>query len=199
MTDAYADALIDLVDGEASTPFATAVLRSNRAKGPFSDALHAGATNLLRKALVALMKGDEARTEALVARVAALPFDDHEGVYPGLSMASFLVFETVVNEFEASDEGEEYWLDAALTARASSDPAGAEMLSLALDVVRKDYEVTPHEMRRINAAVGADVPDDRDIEARLGDDRSAHARAIMSALRANHAYLEAIVAALPED
>src|SRR5690625_7290895 len=52
-----------------------------------SQAAQDAAENLLDKAINGLLSGDSERAEKFIARAAAIPFDEHEQVWPGPMMA----------------------------------------------------------------------------------------------------------------
>lgn len=58
-----------------------------RALAPMSQAAQDAAENLLDKAINGLLSGDSERAEKFIARAAAIPFDEHEQVWPGPMMA----------------------------------------------------------------------------------------------------------------
>ncbi len=152
-------------------------MASNRALAPISRGLWAGAENLLVKAMRALRAGDQERATALVRRAVALPFDDHEGARPGAMAAQTLLFGALVDALEDYDEGDERWLDPALTLLGSDEAARVD-LRRALAAIAQDYDISPAERRRIRAAVadGPEAPElhdeltltDAEMQARIG-------------------------------
>ncbi|MDQ6715752.1 MAG: hypothetical protein M3Z83_06565 [Actinomycetota bacterium] len=148
------------LDDEMARPLGLAQLASNHALAPISRGLWAGAENLLVKAMRAMRAmraGDEDRAEALVRRAVALPFDDHEGAPPVAIAAQTLLFEALVDALEDCDEGDQWWLDPALTLLGPDEAARVD-LRRALVAIAQDFDISPAERRRIHAAV-ADVPE----------------------------------------
>lgn len=70
------------------------------------------AGNLFDKVVHALRQGDEARARRMAAQVAARPFDEHEGLWPGPQAAHYALFELVTDTVEDWPEDDQTWLDA---------------------------------------------------------------------------------------
>lgn len=180
----------ELVRADHPSPLSTARFVSNRTLEPVSDALLDGARNLLEKAYRDLERGDLERAAALVDRAVALPFDDHEQAYPALLAGFGLLFGAVVEALEDCDDDDHTWLDAATAVIDGLGP-DAVVLGAVLLTVLHDFDVTPAESRRIVRAVSGTTAADEFREA-LGDDRSAHRREVLNALRATVAYERAL-------
>lgn len=82
-----------------------------------------GAETLVRKAVVALEKGDRERAEMFAAMAAGRPYGEFEGVWPGPWMARFVLYQVVSDVVEHWPEDDHGWVDvlsevaAALTGR----------------------------------------------------------------------------------
>lgn len=116
-----------------------------------------GARNLVTKAVDALERGDAAKADRLMARAAALPWDDHENAFPGVLAGQLLLYTEVDDAWEDCLVGDETWLDAALTVLDRVSGTGREALAAtirSIAVENVDDLLTSHEQHRIHAAVG---------------------------------------------
>ncbi|GAA1709510.1 MULTISPECIES: hypothetical protein [Dietzia] len=95
------------------TAFGTNPMAPTAPLGPFSQAAMQAAENLLVKALDRMGSGEQDAAERLMGRAAEIPFDDHEGVWPGPEVAADLLYNLIADhsellaEFEFDDEGNE--------------------------------------------------------------------------------------------
>jgi len=167
--------------------FAALIRESAPQAGDRSMARLTGAENLLAKAMVALAAGDGDRAEKLIRRTAEMAYDEHEEDWPGISGASLLVHDLVVDEFEASEFGDSRWLEVALDVHGRADgPARAELASTIHGFAAPDDpDVSRAERRRIqqevgNAPISADLGHDPELtlEQRLVIIRSLVAAAV---------------------
>lgn len=62
------------------------------ALAPLSQAARDAAENLLDKAVDKIEAGDAERADRLISRAAAIPFDEHENIWPGPMMADQMLF-----------------------------------------------------------------------------------------------------------
>ena len=112
----------------------------------------AGAGNLFDKAVRALADGDGERARRLVARCLSLPYDEHEQAVPALWAARLRVYTLVANALEASDEGDQSWLDRIEKVLDDSDGWQHDILAYAVGEVGYSADFTgasPGEVRRI--------------------------------------------------
>lgn len=118
-----------------------------------------GATNLLHKAMTALETGDAERVDQLVARVAAMDYDDREWCFVGVRAATQLVHDEVYDAYQECDEDDSSWLDAALAAWDRVTGPGRDQLASSINgyVLQDFFDLPRPETRRIRAAVG-DAP-----------------------------------------
>lgn len=175
----------------ANRPFGDTESVSGRALHQFSQAQQAAAENLLRKALRALVSGDDDRALKYVTRAVALPFDDHEQVRPAAWQAHMMLFDGVVDELEESAEGDQSWLDGALQVLHEVPAPGRVEMRHVLQDCADDYDLEPAELHRIRAALKA-VP----AEPKLADqpdlsDEVLQER-VMEVLRVYLAYIDAL-------
>ena len=112
----------------------------------------AGAGNLFDKAVRAWADGDGERARRLVARCLSLPYDEHEQAVPALWAARLRVYTLVANALEASDEGDQSWLDRIEKVLDASDGWQHDILAYAVGEVGYSADFTgasPSEVRRI--------------------------------------------------
>lgn len=116
------------------------------ALAPMSQAWQAAAFNLMEKALVRHLRGDDAAADRLVATAAALEFDEHEEEWPQLLAADQAVFNALADQVEVWKEYSWYLHDLA-AARFDGD-----------DVDSADDEEAPIPLEEgiVDAANGAD-------------------------------------------
>lgn len=130
-------------------------LRSTAALAPISRGQTEAATNLLTKAVRALDDDDEARAKQLVERAVALPYDDHEQVHPGASMACQLVFTEIT---ETLEDCEDHWVSALADTFAGATPDAKFALRDVLTDILDDYNLTQEEQHRVRRLI-RDVPE----------------------------------------
>ena len=70
-----------------------------------SQAAQDAAENLLNKAIDRIAGGDQVGAERFISRAAAIPFDEHQGIWPGPMMADHMLF-VMLSDFV------EEWADA---------------------------------------------------------------------------------------
>lgn len=113
----------------------------------------AGAGNLFDKAARAWADGDSERARLLVARCLSLPYDEHERAVPALWTARLRVYTLVANAVEASDEGDQSWLERIGEVLDESDGWQYEILDHAVGEVGYSADFTgaspSTEVRRI--------------------------------------------------
>ncbi len=127
--------LSDWVQDQRDRPLGGVELTSGRTLSPFSQALWAGADNLLGKAAIALRQRDGERAERLVSRAASLPFDEHEESFPAALAVHLRLFSAVVEEMEESDVDDWGWLDAAVEIlRTGDEYARADLRDVLVDI-----------------------------------------------------------------
>ncbi len=166
-------------------------MTSGRTLSPFSQALWAGADNLLDKAAIALRQQDGERADRLVSRAASLPFDEHEESFPAALAVHLRLFSAVVEEMEESDVDDWGWLDAAVEVLRTGDEYARADLRDVLVAVDHDYDLPAAERRRLRAAVAGvpEVPELRDQNDLTTDELAAR---VGSILRACLAYEDAV-------
>lgn len=159
-----------------------------------SRRLQASAENLLGKAFIALGRGDQERTERLVTRALALPFDDHEQVHPAWWAAHTFLYSLLAHEVETSPDDEHAWLDAAaavLSLQAVLSPqqgAGGRALRGMLGTLTHTGELTVGEARRCGE-LSRGVTEDEWWDAPVTD---VTAEAVLDVLRVADAYVAAL-------
>lgn len=141
-------------------PFGDARLRSNRIQAGVSLGLQAAARNLLTKAVRAVAAGDEAQARGYVQRALRLPVDEHEEIHPSRLAALMLLFGAVTDAMEACPEDDTAWLDAAEQAMGTASDDARQVLLYTLWAIANDYQLQPHEARRIRTMVGDTEPPD---------------------------------------
>lgn len=135
---------------------------SDRLRGTMSSAMIDGAYNLLDKALRALEARDVERAERFVTRAASMPWDDHEEDFPGLMAGIIMVSREVNDALDESSDDDETWLDVALEVLKESNGPGHDQLAATLRLFAayaEDFDLSPHEERRIRSAVGSSSQD----------------------------------------
>jgi hypothetical protein len=153
MADPLEERFAGLVAARANAPFGDTDLKSGQVLQPFSQASHDMAANLLAKAVRAVQSGDRERARRYVERAARLPFDRHEEEHPLAGEAHMLMFNVVIDELEACDQGDTRWLDAALTVLAAADESLRCELRDALRVIDKEYEISRRERSALRSAI----------------------------------------------
>jgi hypothetical protein len=126
-----------------------------------------GAENLLAKAVTSASAGDVDRSEQLLQRAAAMPYDAREEGSPGVRGATMLIYSLLSDQLEAAEYDDPTWLDVVLDVHPRLDgPGRAEVASVVHGFVLQDafFSVSPAEKRRIRQAFG-DAP----LQADLGD------------------------------
>lgn len=88
------------------TPYGTHPVAPTASLAPFSQAAMRAAENLLVKAVDRMRSGEQDAAERLMGRAAELPFDDHEGVWPGPTIAAQLLFDVIADQSELSADFE---------------------------------------------------------------------------------------------
>lgn len=156
----------DLADGWAEEERRRALgdvrLVSNRIMAPQSDALREATERLLGKAVAAVVDGDEERARRLVQRALALPVDEHEGVQLTWGQVSLMLYLSISDAFDLSEDGDETWLDAAEHVLAACDPLAAPALRSNLAAMADELGRGPQarRCRRLAAGTTADAWDD---------------------------------------
>lgn len=91
---AVADERFDVFEAEMArrNPYGIHPEAKTGALAPLSQAARDAAENLLNKAIDKLEIGDSERAERLISRAAAIPFDEHEEIWPGPMMADQMLF-----------------------------------------------------------------------------------------------------------
>lgn len=89
-----------LADMARRSPYGTHPDVRDAALAPFSEASHEAAVNLLTKALRRLSEGDAEKADRMIARAAALPFDEREHAWPGTGMAEQMLFDLLADQAE---------------------------------------------------------------------------------------------------
>lgn len=72
--------------------------------------LHEAAKNVIDKIGEALAEGDDERAATLARTVVGLPYDDHEGTWPGAFVAAATFFDEVIEVVEGWPEGDDSWI-----------------------------------------------------------------------------------------
>lgn len=124
---------------------------SGRTLQPFSLALHQAAENLITKAM-RVWRTDRARGIAYVKRAVALPFDDHEEVFPVVTAAEMRLYTFLSDELEyCEDEGA--WLIAVLGVLQGTEGMARFVLRDVLRAVVESWELPRREQRTLDAAL----------------------------------------------
>lgn len=139
------------------------------ALAPLSHAARDGAENLLNKAIDSLVSGDSGRADRLISRAAAIPFDEHEKIWPGPMMADQMLFgflsDIAEDSADAQEHPEEYdmvvWLhDDIARAADKLDAHERAVLRDVVDTIVSDASIIgvhPQEARGL-AAVAKTLP-----------------------------------------
>jgi hypothetical protein len=184
-----------LLEAERARPLAGVVQASNRTASPFSQALQAGAENLLGKAWRAVQAGDRGRAERYVRQAVRLPFDDHEEGHPAWNQASVLLYTEVSDVLEESALDDPGWLDAALAVLTEVEPEtqaeggfrAQQLFRYLLMAIDNAYQLRPGERRRLRAALGG-VPWSADRTPPAPEAEEEHVQAILQVLDLVEAY-----------
>ncbi|MEZ5090325.1 MAG: hypothetical protein R2719_11760 [Micropruina sp.] len=115
------------------------------------------AANVLRKAR-AVLRDDPARAGAYVDVALRLPYDEDEQREPAALQAHLMLYTLVSDVAEESDRNDPAWLDAAIDVLEASDAAGRAELGIVLDIIGRDYQVPPAELRKLHRAVAGVEP-----------------------------------------
>lgn len=128
---------------------------------------HAGARNLIGKALAALEDGDEDQAVRFATRAAHLPWDNHEEVWPGALAAHMSLFHELTEAMEGAAEGDVSWVDDAVTVLGELSGPAHRHFARTLGIFSWDAGIdsTPKEVKRIQRAVGTSREEDH-----FGDD-----------------------------
>lgn len=175
---------------DVERPLDDVAVTSNHLRLAESSGLHAGAENLLLKAIDALGATDEARAEALVRRAARLPFDDYEQMAPAWWQAYMLLFSSITDELE-DGPGDDDWLTAALAVDDTAVEYGRAAVRLALAVIDADFPITHDQGRRIRSRIG-ERRARQDWQAMIPEGEDAVTAAILQVLAAFTAYDDAL-------
>ncbi len=116
-------------------------VRARNASNAYRDA----ARNLLNKALRALVAGEMERSESLLDKALALPFDEHEEALPAALAASSLLYEELTDRLEETPKGDLRWINAVVSAFAELPPAPAGQLAHFLSTILREYQLVPRE------------------------------------------------------
>lgn len=133
--------------------------RSHNAE--FSAAM-TGATNLLLKAADAIWRDDANRADGLIARACTLPPQPDDG-HPAVRAATQLIYDAVTDDVEDSTEGDNWWLEVALTALDSATGAGKISLASTMHEIPKVYFVSAEAESVIRNSVPA-APQDPEFD-----------------------------------
>lgn len=121
-----------------------------------SWAMQVAAENLLDKLADALGR-DEHRARRLAEQAAALPFDDHEQVWPGVFMAGQTLFDDVSDMVEEWPEDDVSWIDVLAEALETADGWARIELLHVVGVLQHDSRllaVTEMEAARLKRLTG---------------------------------------------
>lgn len=145
---------------DASGSFGQMRHASNGLAAAQSEVLLTCAGNLLDKAVRAIEAGDPGRTDALLDRAVALPYDEHEESLPAYWSAHMRLFCAVTDGLEATAEGDEAWLARCLAvvetlAAGGMDYATGAMYDV-LTVVLQDFQLTAAEGSAIRRVLPLD-------------------------------------------
>jgi len=111
--------------------------------------LSQAAVNLLTKAERAMVAGDRQQVDRLLDRALQLPRDELAEADAALQAAHMMVFNTLVDAVESSDDTDSRWLDAAEAALPRCSDDAREHLLETLRVVASDHELDRPDLRRI--------------------------------------------------
>ena len=92
------------------------------------------AKNLLRKAHKAMAVGDSERLALYVEKAASLPWDDFEGLVPGVMAAEYLLYLRVSEASETCALDDTSWLAAAEAIVRSDSPARRDIATVLRDI-----------------------------------------------------------------
>ncbi len=96
------------------TPYGTHPIAPTASLAPFSRGALQAAQNLLVKAVDRTRSGEQDAAGRLIGRAADIPFDDHEGVWPGPAIAAHVLYGVIADQSEliADFEYDDYGNDA---------------------------------------------------------------------------------------
>lgn len=173
-------------------PFGDVERDSLRRQQATSEAYLGGAENLLAKAL-RVWRDDRSRAVAYLDQAAALPFDEFEEAWPAAMAARFRLFDTLVDELEASAGEDNIWLEAALAVLNTLDTSARFDLRDILKAIDQDYDITDRERLLLRAMI-APIParaELRDLDVTTSELRG-HIVAILDACVAYEDELEGL-------
>jgi hypothetical protein len=161
-------------------PLDDAQVSSNLLNRSFSEASAEASANLLAKALRRIESGEDDRAGAFILRALQLPYDDFEEMRPAPWSAHMLLFDSISDDVESCEPGDQGWLDRAesLIGRFG-DPADLEIRGCLRSFRDDAFVMTGPERRRLktltegiplDAEPFATVPaDDASLAAAIGD------------------------------
>ncbi|EWT07716.1 hypothetical protein N864_01050 [Intrasporangium chromatireducens Q5-1] len=157
MTDAWASYL----DERRNRGFGDILAVSGQTESRAASGLHAGAENLVTKALRALEEGDEERAVRYTSQASRLPWDAHEEVWPGALATHFALFEELSEAMEDAEDGDTRWIDDAVTVLGEVSGEPREHLARTLGIFGRDatIDLSSAEAKKIHRAVGRDPLD----------------------------------------
>lgn len=128
-----------------------------------SQATQVAAQNLLDKVADALEAGDEARARSLAEKAAALPFDDHEEMWPGVAVAGQSFFDEVSDLVEVWPDDDASWVEVLAESLPTLDGWARQELEHVIGVLWHDaglLSVTEREeaaLKRLTAGTEVDL------------------------------------------
>lgn len=147
--------------------------RSGTPEQEASWAQQVAAQNLLDKVADALEQGDEARAQRLAEQAAALPYNDHEQMWPGVFMAGQSLFEDVSDMVEEWPQDDASWIGVLADELESAEGWAREELMHVASVLRHDallLEVTEIEAARLKRVTGGAELDFEGPSSRVPDE-----------------------------
>lgn len=185
------DALVESAFAPLRGPLGPALQASNELGRAASDIALLRADNLLLKARRSLRAGAGERADRFVGSAAALPFDTYEQVHPAYQCAHMALFNTVLDDLEASDVDDSTWLQRCLDVidrlDAQGCAAGSEAMRGVLAVIVQDYTLGAAERRAILARLPEGFDGDA-LEVRAASGELARAEVVAATLRAINAF-----------
>jgi hypothetical protein len=176
-------------------PLAEVIRPSNRIGATVSEGLQAAGTNLLDKALAAVVAGDQDRARRYVERAVRLPFDEHEQVGTAWWAASMLMYTVVDEELEACDPGDDSWLTAAESVLVDTEQLVAQALQGTLVSVTESYQLSRRERERCRVATRGCDANSWAVQEPAGE--AERVAAVLGVVELAAAYIAALEAARP--
>lgn len=157
----------DLSDLLRTRPGGSGALGAIPFRNPLmDDPLHAGADNLVDKAINRLHEGEAERARSAVAHAARLGWCEDEEVPYGVFASHLAMFDEIVTSLESEEPTQMAWRDASLEVLQQADELESRVLLDVLAAILGDYDFPKREVGALRKLVGdRKTPDDFGLDA----------------------------------